>query len=205
MSQALTNIIRFGLLGWLCFELLNGMNVLHIQYSYSWYGLMATAICLWILIEAINRRFIKIGHTPLAWPVYLLGFIVVSGNAIGLIFDFNSHFRWYREVSSAFGGMALTAIFIYVFFLLQQAGRIALSTMMLGFFGVFATMFIRSLYVISMYSEAKIFHNNRLASGQLGGFNLDSGLFWTTVGAIVVATVAFRIFRMKTRQAPPRP
>jgi len=171
----------------LVFELLNWAGILHFTLTFSWFGLIVTALGVWAVVEFLWE---KLGELDALRKGWLLFFILASLfiDVFGDIFGWYGAFFWYDRFAHFMGGLSVAIALVIVLraknilpdlsiqphlsFSIQMLILVALVTL----FGVF--------YELEEYAETFFLHNNRLGDvfdtmddlllnllgGVLGGF-----------------------------------
>ncbi len=188
-NKILTNLIRFGFAGWIVFELLNYVEILHFTLDFSWLGLVLTSGFVWGAIEIISFRLKKSTGKPLSWLVYLGGFLSVSLDALGDVAHWYSEFEWYDQLGHASGGGMAALLSFFVFWQLKEAGKISIGKKLAGFMGIVTAMALGVLYEMEEYIEDIFSGGNRLGSG----IDTANDMMWNTIGALIVVIIAVKI------------
>lgn len=148
MTRHLTNIFRSLYIGIILFEFLNLTGALDIQLEFSWFGLIITALFVWVLTEVFARKLGAQEYLPIMLPVSFLSiFLDMSGD----IFKFYSKFLWYDSFLHFFSGITIS---IVLFLLIKNySNKNSIPSVVRAFVVVGATNLIGVLYEVEEYLE----------------------------------------------------
>lgn len=192
---------RVGFIGWLLFELLNLVKILHFTLDFSWLGLMLTGGFIWAAIEISSRRLLLSVGQGLPWVVYIVGLFGTSWDALGDIAHFYNQFDWYDQVAHFNGGMTPALIFFFIFTLLVRRGKLSIGPKLLAFFAVASANVLGILYEIEEYLEDVFFHTNRLGDGPDTANDLMLNLIGSVIAVLIASYYVYRL-RIRTEKSP---
>ncbi len=184
-------VIRCGFAGWIIFELLNWLTILHFTLDFSWLGLVLTATFVWVSIELISKNLRKKTGSGFPWVVYLVSFAGTSWDALGDVGHLYSRFSWYDQAAHFAGGASLGLIFFMYLWRLHSSRIITLTPGLMGFLAWSAANIIGVFYELEEYTESVLVHNNRLGDA----FDTPNDLMWNIIGSLIVIVIASRYVR----------
>ncbi len=187
------NLIRLGFLGWMVFELLNWVKILHFSLDFSWAGLLLTVSWIWGSIEFASWKLRKSGMESLPWAAYLIGLVGTSWDAFGDVAHLYSSVMYYDKYAHFFGGGSAAIVSLFILWRLVQGGKILLDPRMMGFFAICMANFLGILYELEEYSESYFFHNNRMGDA----FDTSTDVINNFLGAAVMVVIALIVLRKK--------
>lgn len=179
-SQKPIYFFRLLFFGLIVFEFLNLVEIFHFPLDFSWFGLMITAISVWLIGELM---VVKLKKEKYLATVLGLSFLVVFLDALGDVCFFYFHFGLYdRILHFIAGGVIAYLIFILTKDLFKDVRIhlifiIALSNL----FGV--------LYEIEEYLEDVFIHKRPLRLGD--GPDTADDLLMNLLGAILIALIIY--------------
>ena len=185
----MTNLMRLGYGGWIIFDLLNWLEILHFSLDFTWLGLVVTSGFVWGAIEFTSAKVKKATGQTLPWIVYFGGLFSVSMDALGDIAHWYSAFEWYDQMTHVLGAGMAALIAFFVFWRLNQAGNIKVGKKLIGFMAFTTTAFLGVLYELEEYIEDIITGGNRLGTG----VDTANDMMWNTIGALVVVIIAVKL------------
>jgi len=188
-NKTLTNLIRLGFAGWIAFELLNYVEILHFTLDFTWLGLVLTSGFVWVVMEIVSAQLKKTTGKGLPWYVFCIALIGISWDALGDVSHWYSKFDWYDHVGHGVGGAMATLVFFFVFYRMHQAGKIKVGPKLLGFMAFCGGTFLGVLYELEEYLEDVITGGNRLGSG----VDTANDMMWNAIGAVAVVLVAVKL------------
>ncbi len=191
--MTLINIIRIGFIGWIVFELLNWLEILHFELDFTWLGLVLTSSFVWISLEIISAKLKKSTGSGLPWYVFGIALLGISFDALGDVAHWYSQFEWYDQVGHANGGATSTLVFFFVFYRLVQADKIKVGNKLLGFLALCGGTLIGVLYELEEYIEDVITGGNRLGTG----VDTANDLLLNTLGALLIVLIAVKLIKKK--------
>lgn len=193
-------VVRAGFAGWVGFEFLNLIKILHFTLDFSWFGLILTSGFIWAAIEITSSKLHKHVAAGLPWPVYCVGLLGVSWDALGDVSHLYARFSWYDQAAHFGGGMTAALVFFFIFHLVNQSGKITIGPKLLGFFAIASANLLGVLYELEEYAETVIFHNNRLGDA----LDTPNDLMWNLIGslcAVLIASWYVRRIRSRNQRA----
>lgn len=186
-NVTLTNIVRLGYAGWIVFEVLNWIGVLHFTLAFTWFGLVCTMSVVWALVEFMSWRVRKTTGEPLPWFVYLGALVSSSFDAMGDIKHWYITYTWYDQAAHILGGSMSALLIFYTLWHTRNAGRIFMGKYFTGFMTVAFTMALGSCYELEEYLE-DVFRG--VVGIRLGdGPDTANDLLMNTIGALIVVTI----------------
>ncbi|MFA6553830.1 MAG: hypothetical protein WCT27_05380 [Patescibacteria group bacterium] len=192
-NTILTNIIRAGFLGWICFETLNWVGILHFSLAFTWFGLVFTMSVVWSLVEFMSWRVKKTTGEPLPWFVFLAVLTSGSFDAMGDIKHWYVIYSWYDQAAHVLGGGMTALLIFYILWRSRNAGRMFMGKYMAGLMTVGFTMALGSCYELEEYLE-DVF---RGAVGVRLGDGVDTAndMLMNTIGALIVVILLMFFIR----------
>lgn len=187
-------IVRILFAGWLLFEFLNWINVLHFELDFSWLGLLLTAGFVWFGMEIVSFQLEKRTGQGLSSPVFFLGLVGISWDAIGDVSRFYSKFGWYDNAAHVIGGALATLVIFSIFDRLNKAKIIQLESTLLDFVSLAIASFLGLLYEIEEFLEEIWFGHDRLGDA----YDTVMDLLLNIVGGLIILAVLF-FFRKKSK------
>lgn len=191
MNKILTNVMRIGFAGWIVFEFLNLIDVLHFTLDFTWFGLMITGGFVWAAMEVISAKLKKATGKPLPWYVFAVGLAGISLDALGDVSHWYMKFEWYDQVGHANGGAMTALVFFFIFYRMLEADKIKLGPKLLGFMALCGGTLLGVMYELEEYIEDIFTGGNRLGSG----IDTANDLMWNTIGGLIVVIIAVRIIK----------
>lgn len=190
-NKVLLNIIRLGFLTWIVFELLNWAEILHFTLDFTWLGLVLTSGFVWGVLEIISARLNKSTGKPLPWFVFLLALMAVSFDALGDVMHWYVTYEWYDQVGHVLGGSMAALGAFFVFWHLNEAGKISIGKKLASFMAFTTSAFLGVLYELEEYLEDVFTGGNRLGSG----VDTANDMMWNTIGGLVIVFVIIFLVR----------
>lgn len=193
---------RLGFAGWLVFEFLNWVGVLHVPLSFTWLGLMFTVLFVWVAVELISRW---LGHrtgSGLSAGIYVVAFAGISMDALGDVMLWYITFDWYDQIAHALaGGVGAGLVSFNVLWRFHQAGHVQLSPSLSAFFAWTIANLTGAFYEIEEYLEDVITGGNRLGDGP----DTANDLMLNLIGSAVALFIASFILRRRRKPLPDQP
>lgn len=197
MNKIFTNIIRIGFGGWIVFELLNWLNILHFELDFTWLGLVLTSSFVWVTMEVISAKLKKNTGKGLPWYVFGIGLLGISFDALGDVAHWYSQFDWYDQIGHFNGGAMTTLVFFFVLYRMVQADKIRLGPKLLGFLALCGGTLLGVLYEMEEYIEDVVTGGNRLGDG----VDTANDLLLNTLGALFIVLIAVKIVKRHTERS----
>ena len=179
-------IARAGFTGWLVFEFLNWIDVLHYTLDFTWFGLMFTLLFIWIGLEWISSALLKSTGKSLPGMVFLLSLVGVSWDALGDIAHFYGRYEWYDQAAHTAGGASIGFVFFAIIWRLIASGKLSMKIQWHAFFAVSCGMLLGVLYELEEYIEDMFTGGNRLGSG----VDTANDLMCNLIGAVLIILIA---------------
>ena len=195
-----TTLARVGLAGWLVFDVLNLIGVLHIQIDFSWLSMLVIGLGAWLGIELFATFLTQHNLPTLPWCFDLLAFAGVTWNIIDALAYSAIRPGWYDSLVHALSAAAVASVFYFIFHQLRQSGSIIVPPRTLGFFAFVMTILFCVLYKFTEYFDTILSHDGRLGSGVSGGLHTDGGFFWNVIGAALFTYTAVCVTRWRQRK-----
>jgi len=193
MNKVLLNLTRLGFIGWIVFELLNWLEVLHFELDFTWLGLVLTSGFVWVVLEIVNFRLTRSTGRSLPWFVFLLALIATSFDALGDVAGWYSRYEWYDQVGHTLGGGMAALVTFFVFWHLIGAEKIVIGKKLAGFIALMTSAFLGVLYELEEYLEDVFTGGNRLGSG----IDTANDMMWNTIGALFVVVIVILLVKKK--------
>lgn len=188
-------LARMSFIGLIIFELLNQFKILHFSLDFTWFGLVITAVIVWLIVEIFFLYLIKKHERKLASWTFLAAVIGVYFDALGDIFHLYGKISYYDQIMHFLGGIIITAILFSFLKELKTVGKIQLGLLGKSFFAVFGASFFGALYEVEEYLEDYFRGTNRLGDGP----DTANDLMLNILGALSVLVIIF-IYRYLKRK-----
>jgi len=195
MNKFWLYLVRIIFITLIAFEAANLFGLIKFELDYSWFGLIITALVVWIGIEIIYYfHKYKLGRNL---PAIVLIFPTLSIliDALGDILRFYSRFEWYDQMAHFIGGISTALVLFYIIIVYAKYKKYNIGIGFASVYALFGTGFFAAIYEIEEYAETIILKNNRLGDR----FDIPDDLLWTILGGIigVLIIMLFLNFRKK--------
>lgn len=195
MNKIWLNLIRFIFASLVLFEGANILGVVKFDLDYSWFGLMITALVVWIGLESIHYLHKRKLNKDLPSLVIIVPTLSILIDALGDILKFYSKYEWYDQLAHFTGGMSTVLVLFYIVRVYISYKGFKVGKRFVGIYALFGTSFFAALYEIEEYAETIFLKNNRL------GDRLDTpnDLFLTILGGGVGAMIIMIFLHLRKK------
>src|SRR3989344_3132475 len=175
----------------LAFEILNLVGILNFEITFSWFGLIITAVAVWGCTEFL---WDKLGEMRALKKAWLLFFITASLllDLFGDVYGWYGQFGWYDRLAHFIGGM-VAAIAVTIILRVKNIlpdisirPRFSFSVQLLIVLGIVSILGL--LYEFEEYAETIFLNNNRM--GDL--YDTMDDLLLNELGGIAGGILALR-------------
>lgn len=167
------------------FEILNLVGVLNLSLTYSWPGLIITALAVWVLIEVMYRKRLL---DPSFLFIAIIAILLDAGGDIFKLYTNVPHYAKFLHFtnSALFAVMLLVGIYHYH---KRVSG--------LDYWRTWTTVVaVGAMYDLEEFWESMILHNNRYVGGAAELTDITADFF----GVLTVILVVWLIMKFKTKQ-----
>lgn len=182
-------------LGLLVFELLNYLDILKLEVTFTWLGLIVTIALVVIGVEIFNYALEKTINISFSSRAFLIVVIAIYIDALSDIFSFYTRWIWFDQVMHFLSGCLIALIVLLVLQKIVKAKKIILGKFGQGLFTWTIALSIGSFYEMVEYTEDYLTGSNRLGDG----FDTVNDLFLGGLGALIVIFIFFIIKKNATR------
>lgn len=184
-------IARILLTSLLLFESMNLIGIYNVQIDFTWAGLIATVVAIWLAVELVNYFLEKKTKLAIAAWVFLVATLAIYIDAIVDINGWYGKFFWYDQMAHLVSGLAVAAIIAYIVLRLEQSKIIKLTAITFLIFVLAGAMALGSIYEIEEYLEDFFTGSNRLGDGP----DTANDLMLNTIGALIAVGVVMWVRR----------
>jgi hypothetical protein len=186
MNKYWLYLIRIVFIALIGFEAANLFGVLNFELDYSWFGLIVTALAVWISLEIVNYLHIKKIGKILPGIVVIFPTASILLDALGDILHFYSKYEWYDQLAHFTGGMSTVLVLFYIIRVYIFYKGFKVGKRFVGIYALFGTSFFAAIYEIEEYAETILLNNNRLGDRLDTPNDLLLTILGGGVGALII-------------------